>query len=173
MKQLITFILILFFFSSCKTLVPFTENIRQKNQLTTEDLKHVQFYLSDEVNLVREVSGNQNQVVSGKIKTINNKQIEEVLIPEKTKGVVIDTSTKGNIKVSFSDDEHSLTFGPDKKTTRYVILAEAWDGSSGNVHYGGDVYRTRGLSYDACLLVNLKQLLKTHHSVRIEKGRKL
>jgi len=173
MKNFILFILITILFSSCKTLVPYTESLRQKNGLSTEDLRNVQFYLSSDVNLIREANGNTNKIVSGKIKTLNNKEIEEVLIPSMTKGVFIDTTKTGKLKMSFSDDEHTLNFGPNGKTSRYVILAESWSGTQGTVHYGSDLFQTKGLSYDACLLVNVKQLLKIHRKFKVEKGRKL
>ena len=174
MKQIIIFILSVVFLSSCKTLTPFTESIRQKNNLSLEDLKNVQFYTSNDILLTREISGSQNQIISGKIKTINNKQIEEIFIPFNTPGLVVDTTKNGRIKVSFSDsDAKSLTFGTTSNSSRYVVLAESWTGKEGTVHYGSDTYKTRGLSYDVCLLVNMKELLKITRKYKVEKGRKL
>lgn len=174
MKHLIIFLLSITLFSSCKTLTPFTETIRQKNNLSLEDLKNVQFYTSNDILLTREMNGSQNKVISGKIKTINNKQIEEIFIPFNTPGLVVDTTKNGRIKVSFSDsDEKSLTFGTTPNSSRYVILAESWSGKEGTVHYGSDTYKTTGLSYDACLLVNMKELLKIKRKYKVEKGRKL
>lgn len=174
MKQIIIILLSVVFLSSCKTLVPFTETIRQKNNLSLNDLRRIQFYTSQDITLNREVSGSKNQVISGKIKTINNKQIEEIYIPYKTPCLVVDTTKNGRVKVSFSEsDEKSLTFGTTTNTSRYVILAEYWNGKEGSVHYGSDIFQTKGLSYDACLLVNMKELLKIKHKYKVEKGRKL
>jgi hypothetical protein len=87
---------------------------------------------------------------------------------------VVDTTKNGRIKVSFSDsDEKSLTFGTTPNISRYVILVESWSGKEGTVHYGSDTYKTKGLSYDVCLLVNMKELLKIKRKYKVEKGRKL
>ena len=112
--------------------------------------------------------------MSGKIKIVNNRQIEEILIPVNTACLVVDTTKNGRINLSFSDsDEKSLTFGVTKNTSRYVLLAESWNGKEGTVHYGDEIYITKGFSYDACLLVNMKDILKIKRKFKIEKGRKL
>lgn len=174
MKKLIIFLSLITILSSCKTLTPFTETIRQKNNLTLQDLKNIQFYTSNDILLNREINGSKNQIISGRIKTVNNRQIEEIFIPINTACLVVDTSKNGSIKLSFSDnDEKSLTFGVTQNTSRYVLLAESWNGKEGTVHYGSDIYITKGLSYDACLLVNMKELLKIKRKFKVEKGRKL
>ena len=87
---------------------------------------------------------------------------------------MVDTTENDRIKLSFSDnDEKSLTFGVNQNTTRYVLLAESWNGKEGTVHYGSDTYITKGFSYDTYLLVNMKELLKIKRKFKIEKGRKL
>jgi len=174
MKKLIIFLSLITILSSCKTLTPFTETIRQKNNLTLQDLKNIQFYTSNDILLNREINGSKNQIISGRIKTVNNRQIEEILIPINTSCLVVDTAKNGSIKLSFSDNEEkSLTFGVNQNTTRYVLLAESWNGKEGTVHYGSDTYITKGFSYDTYLLVNMKELLKIKRKFKIEKGRKL
>ena len=174
MKQIILCLSLMTLFSSCVTLTPFTETIRQKNNLSLQDLKSVQFYTSHDILLNREISGSKNQIISGKIKTVNNRQIEEVFIREYTACVIVDTTKNGRIKLSFSDnDEKSLTFGLTQNNSKYVLLAESWNGKEGVVHYGNETFITKGFSYESCLLVNMKELLKIKRKFKVEKGRKL
>jgi len=174
MKQIILLLSTIVIFSSCKTLTPFTETIRQKNNLSLQDLKSVQFYTSQDILLNREISNSKNQIISGKIKVENNRQIEEILIPHGTPCLVVDTTKNGRIKLSFSqNDEKSLTFGLTPNSPRYVLLAEKWNGKEGDVHYGSDVYITKGFSYNANLEVNMKDILKIKRKYKREKGRKL
>ena len=155
-------------------LVPFTTTLQDKFGLTKDDLKQVQFYASEDIVLTKELSGKKNEIVRGKIKTLNNKRIDEIVICAKTPCLVIDTNSKGNLKVSFSEsDEKTLTFGNTPNTTKFVLLAESWQGRTGTVNYGGEKYQVGGFGYDASLYVKMKDLRKVRKNRHKEKGRKL
>ena len=160
--------------SHAQKLVPFTSTLQEKYGLTKAVLKSIQFYVSEEVVLTKELTGSKNEVVAGKIKLVNNKRVDEVVIKSKTRCLIIDTNTKGHLKLAFSsNDENTLTFGLNKETKKYILLAENWQGRVGTVNYGAEKYQTGGYSYDACLLVKLKDIRKVKHNKKVEKGRKL
>jgi len=155
-------------------LVPFTTTLQDKFGLTKDDFKQIQFYASEDIMLTKELSGKKNEIVRGKIKTLNNKRVDEILISEKTPCLVIDTNSKGNLKVSFSaSDEKTLTFGNIPNTIKFVLLAESWQGRTGTVNYGGEKYQVGGFGYDASLYVKMKDLRKVRKNRHKEKGRKL
>lgn len=155
-------------------LVPFTTTLQEKFNLSKEDLKQVQFYVSEDVVLTKELSGKKSDIVNGKIKTFNNKRVDEIVICAKTPCLVIDTNSKGNLKVSFSEsNEKTLTFGNMPNSSKFVLLAEKWEGRTGTVNYGGEKYQVGGFGYDASLCVKMKDLRKVRKSRHRERGRKL
>jgi hypothetical protein len=158
---------------SCK-LVTFTTTLQEKFNLSKEDLKQVQFYVSEDVVLTKELSGKKSDIVNGKIKTFNNKRVDEITICAKTPCLVIDTNSKGNLKVSFSEsNEKTLTFGNMPNSSKFVLLAEKWEGRTGTVNYGGEKYQVGGFGYDASLCVKMKDLRKVRKNRHRERGRKL
>ncbi|WP_437928999.1 DNA-directed RNA polymerase [Sorangium sp. So ce291] len=90
------------FLSGCgPRLVPFTHELRVQHDLTDRDVKNLQFYLSHEVALRRELTSERSQITSShKLLLVSGKVIEEVVVEERTPGVVIDTRA-GALSVSF------------------------------------------------------------------------
>lgn len=155
-------------------LVPFTTNLMEKYGLTKEDLRQVQFYISEEIIMEKELTGKKNEIASGKIKTFSDKRVDEIVIKRKTPCLVVDTNSKGNLKVSFSENnEKTLNFGSTPETIRFVLFAEKWNGRVGVVNYGGEKYQVRGFGYDASLSVKMKDIRKVKKNKTKEKGRKL
>lgn len=72
-------------------LVPFTHEMRLQHNLSNEDLKNLQFYISHTVTLRRELESGGSQVTPGhKLLLVSGKTIEEVVIEEHTPGVVVE-----------------------------------------------------------------------------------
>ena len=53
--------IILFFLSSCSPKIPFTQTVRDQYQLTPEEIKGIQFYLSDPITLRRGETNEQQK----------------------------------------------------------------------------------------------------------------
>ncbi|WP_437757348.1 DNA-directed RNA polymerase [Sorangium sp. So ce1389] len=82
-------------------LVPFTHELRVQHDLTDRDVKNLQFYLSHEVALRRELTSERSQITSShKLLLVSGKVIEEVVVEERTPGVVVDARA-GVLSVSF------------------------------------------------------------------------
>lgn len=87
--------------TGCKSLVPFTHEIRTEHGLKDDEVKNLQFYVSHDVTLRREIESGGRQVTPGhKLLLVSGKQIEEVFIPAKTPGVAIKVGPR-SIAVSF------------------------------------------------------------------------
>jgi hypothetical protein len=85
----------------CASYVPFTHELRTEHGLTDEEVKNLQFYVSHEVTLRREVESGGRKVTPGhKLLLISGKQIEEVVIAAKTPGVAVKVGPRA-IAVSF------------------------------------------------------------------------
>lgn len=175
MKRIILFFAVAALFSSCKNLVPYTDTMRKKYNWNEEQIKRIQFYVSHDVVLHRELSNGSTEIVQGKIKTIRGRKVDEILIPTGTKGVVTDIPKENKLLVSFEvGDDHYLSFGVNPNASdRYVLLASDWKNEMGKVHYAGNEYYTDPDSKYASLLVDLRKIENMQVKQRIAKGRKV
>ena len=161
--------------SSCKNLVPYSDAVKTKYNLNDEQLKHIQFYLSDPIVLQHKVvDGTSTQVSGGKIKIINGEKVEEIIIPSGTPGVLV-RNDSGKLEISFEKgDDHFLRFGPNpSRYETYVLLASDWKGKIGSVTYAGNKYFTSPESADALLLIDVRKIANYQKDERVAKGRKV
>jgi hypothetical protein len=70
-------------------LVPFTHELRVQNNLSRDDLKNLQYYVSHRITLRRELESGGSQVSGGQLRLVLGKTIEEVVIEEHTPGVAV------------------------------------------------------------------------------------
>src|SRR5262245_25659746 len=75
------------------SLVPFTHETRVENNLSVEEIKNLQFYVSHRITLRRELESGGRQITgSHKLLVVSGKTIEEVVIEEKTPGIAVAVS---------------------------------------------------------------------------------
>lgn len=167
----------LLFFTSCSPrLTPFTEAMVRENRWTENDLKKIQFYLSEDIVLTRNLGGSASEIVGGEIKMINGRKVEQIIFPKGTAGVALFSPRDNHLAVSFESEgtDRFLMFGPNEKAGgRYVLLAKEWNRRSGRVTYEGQLYRVDGRSAFAALMVDLKRLNKTIYDARRATGRRV
>lgn len=150
--------------SSCSpTLSYFTQDLYDQYKWTEPELKRIQFYLSNSIVLRRELSGSKSEIVSGEIKLVDGRKVEEVVIPKGTPGIVLFLPKSDRFAVSFdakSDDSY-LVFGPNPKMSdRYVLLASEWKRRVGVVTYEGKKWKVDNNNAYASLMVDLKKVNK-------------
>ena len=161
--------------SSCSPhLSPFTEDLYDENRWSDEELKQIQFYLSEDIVLRREASQGAATIESGRIRMINGRRVEEVIIRKGTPGVFLFRPKEDRFAVSFEDgdEQRFLMFGPNPKARgRYVLLASEWKRDKGVVSYEDRKFYTSTSSAYAALLVDLKKVRKVALKSRTAKGR--
>lgn len=161
--------------SSCKNLVPYSDAVKTKYNLSDDQLKHVQFYVSDPIVLQHKITdGSSTQIADGKIKIINGEKVEEIIIRSGTPGVLV-RNDDGKFEVSFEKgDDHFLRFGSNpSRYNSYVLLASDWKGKIGTVNYAGNKYYTSPESADAILLIDIRKIANYQRDERVAKGRKV
>jgi hypothetical protein len=175
MKQLLLFTLALVALTGCKNLVPYTNNMKQQHGWNEEQIRRIQFYVSHDVVLHRDHTEGSTDIVNGKIKTVRGKKVDEIFIPQATKGVVTQIPKTDKLLVSFElSDEHYLSFGVNPTIgDKFVLLASDWNAGVGKVHYAGQEYYTAPDSKYAYLLVDLRKIQKMELRQRVAKGRKV
>jgi hypothetical protein len=128
--------LLALFLAGCgPTLVPFTHELRLQHNLSNDDIKNLQFYVSHTMTLRRELESGGSQVTaSHKLLLVSGKTIEEVVIEEHTPGVAVDV--KGNaLAVSFEPGSAILFTaapGPGIPSTSPATFASPPDPFPGN-----------------------------------------
>ena len=159
--------------SSCsKKLSYFTDNLYDEYNWSEEDLKQIQFYLSDDIVLFREASTDNVNISEGKIKIRDGRKVEEIVFKEGTPGLLIFSPKEDRFAVSFEENDKYLMFGPNEKVGgRFVLLAKDWRKRTGEVTYGGETYYTSSASAFSSLLVDLDNVGRTDYSTKKVKGR--
>lgn len=160
--------------SSCSPqLSPYTTRLHTEMNLDEYTLKQVQFYVSKDVTLHRDVGDSDTEINNGRIKMVNGRMVEEVLIPAGTPGVLMQMPNSDKLAVSFevtSDDV--LIFGAAvEQAGAFSLMAKDWQHRIGKVEYGGKIYRTTPESAGAILMVDVRKLNKTEVRSRTASGR--
>ena len=175
MKKFVLFFAIVSVLASCKNLVPYTDAMKKEHNWSADQLKGVQFYLSHDVILRRELTKGTSEIIHGKIKMVDGRKVDEILIKAGTPGVLTDMPKDSKMLVSFEiGDDHYLSFGVNpNKSDRFVLLASDWNNGMGKVHYAGDEYYTDQDSHYAFLMVDLHKIDQRVLSQHVAKGRKI
>ncbi len=167
-------------FLFCLTLVScsprytyFTEDLYQKQKWSQEDVKRIQFYTSRDIILTRSVNDDETSIKEGKIRIINGKRVEQVVIKAYTPGVLVMMPEKNRFAVSFeSEDDAFLMFGPNPKYyERFALLAQDWEKEQGKVHYKGQLYHVDSNAAYAALMVDLKREGENEVNTKRAEGR--
>lgn len=166
-----------FTLSSCgPKLTPFTQKLYDQNDWSEDELKKVQFYLSDDVKLLRQNVEDSTKIEKGEIQIMGGREVEEVLIRKGTPGVLLFLPKENRFAISFEEegDERYLVFGPSPKMGgRYVLLAREWRKKRGIVTYEDKEYAVDFESAYSNLMVDLKKIRKFTVDTRKAGGRKI
>lgn len=158
-------------------LSPFTRKLYENAAFSDENLKQIQFYLSDDLVLTRDIEADGNaEVLGGKIRMENGRKIETIRFNRGTPGVFLFRPDADHFAIAFEegDDSRYLVFGPNPKMDgRYVLLASEWKNRTGKVTYAAQKFRTDGDAAFTTLLVNLKRVRKFEVENHTAKGRKI
>lgn len=177
LKKITFFSLVVLALSSCgPTLTPFTQRLYQENDWSESELKRIQFYLSDNIVLRRQISGGTSEIISGEIKIVDGQKVEEIVFRKGTPGVLIFTPKEKRFAISFESNGNDsfLMFGPNPKVgNRYVLLASEWRRRRGKVTYEGKKFDVSGASAIASLMVDLKKVRKVAVKSRTAGGRRI
>lgn len=156
---------------------PFTEELWSEYRWSESELKRIQFYLSSDLVLRRQLGDTNVRIVSGEIKVRDGRRVEEIFIRQGTPGVFLFSPKDNRMAVSFEDGKNDrfLMFGPNpKQGNRYMLLGSEWGPRGmGKVTYDGQEYEVEGSAQLASLLVNMKRARKVEVSSRVAGGRKI
>jgi hypothetical protein len=164
--------------SSCSPrLTTFTEDLYKDYSWKEADLKKIQFYLSDNLTIYRNIDEDGGVRISGgEIRIRDGKKVEEVHFRAGTPGVFLFKPKEEHFAISFEegDDTRYLVFGPNPKYDgRYMLLASEWNRQGrGKITYAGQRFWTDS-DVIPRLQVDLRKTGDYQRSTRTVKGRKV
>lgn len=163
--------------SSCSPeLRPFTSNLLKEGEWSDNDLKKIQFYLSNDLVISRALTDGTSEITSGSIKMVKGEKVEEVRIPQGTPGVFLFRSDKDHFAIGFdgASDKRYLMFGPNpKQRGAYVLLASEWKDRQGKVRFDDKFYFTNPDGAWANLMVDLRKIKKVEVTSNTVRGRRV
>lgn len=176
MKSLLALIAIGTMLSSCTLrLSPYTTRLHQETGLDEQGLQQVQFYVSKDIVLQRDMGDSETEVVGGKIRMVNGRRVEEIVVLAGTPGVLMTMPGQDKLAVSFeaTSNDYLLFGASENEGGAYALMAKDWTHRVGQIQYGGKVYRTTPESAGAILLVDIRKLNKLDVNTRTASGRKV
>ncbi len=136
-------------------------------------MKQIQFYVSQPILLSRSILDDETKITEGKIRVINGKKVQQILIRERTPGVLVLMPKEDRFAISFEeDDEAYLMFGPNPTYyERFALLANDWERENGNVHYKGQLFNVEKSSAFSALMVDLRREGESKYETKRVQGR--
>lgn len=156
-------------------LQPFTGSLLSEYQYDDQALERIQFYLSDDIVLRRQLSQGESTVEGGQITIRNGRRIEEIIFPAGTPGVYVFSPGKDRLAISFEQGvDMYLIFGPSNEGQgSYKLLAKEWKRDYGIITYAGLEYTTSASSAYTTLMVDIKEQSHVQRRVKEVKGRQV
>jgi hypothetical protein len=162
---------------SCATKVPYTPEIKKEFDLTSDNLKKVQFYSSRTIILER---SDKQEIVSttgkdGQLLASEKSTSERIVIPSNRPCIFEEMEEDGTIQIRFETGTgRVLRFSERKNISngRFYLVAQ-WENGKGELDYGGSVYYAVSGSASAYLLVKLKKWKNNKRNERVVKGMKI
>ncbi len=156
--------------SSCSNLIFFTQDIRNNLDENQLEVEKVQFYNSKKIILKRSLSKEETQIAKGIIRLEDGNYFEEIIIPKKTKGVVVRNGSEF-IKIAFeTGDNRNLRFVLNDDNY-YQISADSWKNNYGCISYDTTTYYVIPGSSSTLLMVNKEYISNIEKNRRVLKGR--
>ena len=174
MKNITVCLILILVAASCSPqLVPYSQKLQRDTGLGEDQLRHVQFYNSHRIVLFRELGKSTSEIVSGEIKMIDGKQIEQIIINPNTPGVLVNSSDGKRLGISFEQGpDRYLVFGLNpRKAGTYTIFGRNWKNNTATIDYDGKEFKLSPQSSESMLLVNLKKLNQFKVHSRTVSGR--
>ncbi len=174
-----TIYLILFaglFMQSCTQYRPLTQDLIEDYGWSENELRKMQFYLSEDIVLRRVQTGGLTEIEKGRVKVIDGKKVNEIVLKEGTPGVLLFMPRENRVAISFegNGDDKFLMFGPNPDfNDRYVLLGAQWNEKRGIVTYDGSKWVTPAYSSLAGLLIDMKGIKRIKKKRHVAGGRTL
>ena len=157
--------------TGCST-IPFSHSLRVQQNLTDQELKNLQYYISRTIKLSRSMSSEEREVTSGhKLLLKDGQYIEEVVIKKKTPGIAEGVGPDW-LAISFEPGS-SLVFQEQRYESGRISYYEIKDDHKRKLEFDGKTYDISSDDSYAYLLIGRESLSKAIKERRVLPGRRL
>ena len=158
----------------------YTDTLAGQWRLDRGQDQALQYYVSDEIRLVRSFSGNQQGVTGGRLYRAGAQTVEEIVIDPGTPGILLGSGPNWKA-VSFHPGTY-LYFVSNRPrrvvghafeqgTDRYFLYLPDWNRRGGTVRLGDSLWTAVGDSVHAHLLVERQSAFDQRSRVFRQEGR--
>lgn len=149
----------------------YSDTLARSYQLGSESPRALQYYVSDNIRLIRGRSAGERGIADGRLVDRAAMSVEEVIVDSGTPGVVVGGGN-GWLAVSFERGSY-LYFVSGPQQDAYYLYVPDWNGSQGTVRLGDWSYTAVGDSAKAHLLVGRDSFAQRQNRQAKLPGRKL
>jgi hypothetical protein len=133
--------------------IPMTASLIQDYNLSPEQLKNLQYYVSDDIVLARGGTDREAGVHDAGVRLVSNRVVDYVVVPDKTPGIAVNAS-KDRLEIAFEEGSSfsfSVTKTPSRhrrrSEPRYGLVPERVVPVAERGEFGPFVYSYRGKEY--------------------------
>ncbi|NNF02010.1 MAG: hypothetical protein HKN22_04950 [Bacteroidia bacterium] len=170
-------IILLFVVSACSPKIPFTQDVRQTYKLNEEELKSIQFYVSEDIILRKGDKESPAKLMDeGTLKIKKSKTMKEIVIKAGTPCVVDQVVSGEKVTVKFEDGVNKYLVFANISNSRgfYSLQAQTWTQSGiGRINYGDQYYWVNKNGKNAILLFKMKKLEEHRKDQKVVSGKKV
>ncbi|WP_029891377.1 hypothetical protein [Polycyclovorans algicola] len=159
-----------------------TDGLAQQWNLNPSSAQALQYYLSDEIRLVRSFSGNQQGISSGRLFSADGQTIEEIVIVPGTPGILLASGPHwkavsfhpGTYLYFVSNQPRRIVGRPfHQDSDQYFLYLPDWNGRGGTVRLNHAPWTAVGDSVHAHLLIERESVFEQDSQLYRQEGRTL
>lgn len=160
----------------------FTDTLGSQWNLTRTQAKDLQYYVSNEIRLVRSFSGNQQGIAGGRLYSQGGRTIEEIVIGPGTPGILLASgphwkavSFHPGTYLYFVSNQPRRFVGQafDQNIDRYFLYLPDWNGQGGTVRLAHSPWTAVDDSVHAHLLIERESAFDQRSQTFRQQGRTL
>jgi hypothetical protein len=167
---------------ACAPRIPFTQEVRQRYGLTEQELKSIQFYVSSDIVLHRDVTDSKEVGTDrGTLKVLSGQTVEEVIIPAGTPCIVQRVVDENRLVLTFGDGPNELLVFGDvsdqgirfRRGSYYTMLAVDMQDGPDVVEFGGKEFYIADPGHPVFLLFKMQSIREFERHTKTVRGKRL
>lgn len=174
MKNILMLLAVGVALTACNKKVVYNASLRSNLDSKTITPDKIQFYISKDLEMRREVSSNNTKITDGKIQYTKGRQIELLNLKELTPGICI-KYTDTTLQVAFDQNNYLTFISKDNGQNQedYVLYTTTNSNGQHEIAYGNQTYIVPESASLTHLLVKRKDANKLKVKTKKIKGRKI
>lgn len=167
---------------SVNTRLAWTDGAAERYRLAPQELRQLQFWVSDDIHLRRLTTSGQRDVERGRLVERSAKAVDEIVVKRGTPGVAVGSghdwiavSFEPGSYLYFTARRNGMLLGPLRTGPgdHYYLWAQDWRGGAGIVPVNGVLYEATPASADSYLEVERLAVAESQRRRHVQQGREV